>query len=98
MFESCLDSHALVAEQADVRVLETRAARRESSILSEGTIKCIGGQVLKSLGRNPKERELKSPPMLQMAFEQVRSLRQSEKLENMVQLHEKPLLYFRSRK
>lgn len=47
--------------------------------------------MLKSLGRNPKERELKSPPMLQMAFEQVRSLRQSEKLENMIRLHEKSL-------
>lgn len=91
MFESCRGSYALVAEQADVRVLETRAARRVSSILTESTIKCVGGQVLKSLGRNPKERELKSHPMLQMVSEQVRSLRQSEKLENMVRPHEKPL-------
>ena len=56
--------YALVAEQADVRVLETRAARRVSSILTESTVKCVGGQVLKSLGRNPKERELKPHPML----------------------------------
>ena len=80
-----------MTELADVLVLETSAARRASSILAKVTVKCVGGQVLKSLGRNPKERELKSPPMLQMAFEQVRSLRQSEKLENMVRPHEKPL-------
>ena len=45
-----------------MRVLETRVARREGSMPSERTIKCVGGQVLKSLGRNPKERELKSYP------------------------------------
>ena len=64
MFESCRGSHDLVMELADMLVLETSAARRASSILAKVTIKCVGGQVLKSLGRNPKERELKSHPML----------------------------------
>lgn len=54
-------AYALMAELVDVLVLETSAARRVNSSFTEGTIKCVGGQVLKSLGRNPKERELKSP-------------------------------------
>ena len=97
-FGSCdvCSSHAgvaydLVTELADVLVLETSAARLASSILAKVTIKCVVGQVLKSLGRNPRERELKSHPILQMVSEQVRSLRWSEKPENMVRPHEKPL-------
>ena len=56
--------YALMTELVDVLVLETSAARRVNSSFTEGTTKCVGGQVLKSLGRNPKERELKSHPML----------------------------------
>ena len=55
-------------ELADMLALEPSAARRASSILAKVTIKWVGGQVLKSLGRNPKERELKSHPTLQNGF------------------------------